>query len=99
MEQVFLSFKDEIPYSTAVVVESFKEKENKIDIYANIWVERKSQKPIVLGKNGSKIKSIREKSESEIYKILKKRISLDLWVKIKPHWRNKKNALKEFGYK
>jgi len=99
MEQVFLSFKDEIPYSTAVIVETFKEVENKIDIYANIWVERKSQKPIVLGKNGSKIKAIREKSESEIYKILKKRISLDLWVKIKPHWRNKKNALKEFGYK
>jgi GTPase len=98
MEQIFLNFKDEIPYSSAVLVESFKEKENKIEIYANIWLERKSQKPILLGKDGAKIKLIRQNSESEIYKILKKRINLDLWVKIKPHWRNKKNALKEFGY-
>ncbi len=98
MEQIFLTFKDEIPYSTAVIVESFKEKENKIEIYANIWLERKSQKPILLGKEGSKIKQIRLNSESEIYKIMKKRIRLDLWIKIKPHWRNKKNALKEFGY-
>jgi GTPase len=99
MEQIFLNYQDEIPYSAAVMVESFKEQENKIDIQANIWLERQSQKPILLGKNGSKIKEIRLKSESEIYKILKKRIKLDLWVKIKPHWRNKKNALKEFGYR
>jgi GTP-binding protein Era len=98
MEQIFLTFKDEIPYSTAVIVESFQEKENRIDIYANIWLERRSQKPILLGKAGARIKQIRLQSESEIYKILKKRIHLDLWVKIKPRWRHKKNALKEFGY-
>lgn len=98
MEQIFLNFRDEIPYSAAVLVERFEEKENRIDIYANIWLERKSQKPILLGKGGSQIKQIRMQSESEIYKILKKRIHLDLWVKIKPRWRHKKNALKEFGY-
>ncbi len=99
LEQIFLNFNEEIPYSSTVVVEQFKEKPNKVEIAANIWLERKSQKPILIGKNGQKIKAIRIASEKEIYKIIGKRIKLDLWIKIKPNWRNKKNALKEFGYR
>jgi GTPase len=97
-EQIFLQYREEIPYSSAVMVEVYHELPNKIEIAANIWVERKSQKIIVIGDKGDKIKQLRLASEKEIYSVLGKRIKLDLWVKIKPHWRNKKNSLKEFGY-
>jgi len=98
-EQIFLNYQQEIPYASTVVVEQFKELPNRIEISANIWLERKSQKPILIGKNGTNIKALRIASEKEIYKILGKRIKLDLWIKIKPNWRKKKNALKEFGYR
>ncbi len=98
-EQIFLAYREEIPYAATVTVESFKELPNKIEIAANIWLERKSQKPILIGSKGQNIKDLRLKSEKEIYKILGKRARLDLWVKIKPGWRKKKNALKEFGYR
>jgi GTP-binding protein Era len=80
------------------VVERYIEHENKDEIDVNIWIERKSQKPIMLGKNGEKIKTIRINSEKEIYKITGKRAKLTLWIKVKPKWRTKINALKEFGY-
>ena len=99
LEQIFLKFKQEIPYSTAVVVEEFKDKGNKVEIRANIWVNSRSQKPILLGKKGSKIKGVRLESQKELYKLTGKRAKLDLWVKVKPGWRKKKNAIKEFGYK
>ena len=98
-EQIFLNFRDEIPYSSTVTVEKYIEFPNKVEIAANIWLERKSQKPILIGNKGQNIKNLRLKSEKEIYKILGKRARLDLWVKIKPGWRKKKNALKEFGYR
>ncbi len=97
-EQIFHNFRDEIPYAASVTVEDYHELENKIDISANIWLERKSQKPILIGKNSEMIKQIRVAAEREIYSILKKRVKLHLWIKIKPNWRKKKNALKEFGY-
>lgn len=97
-EQIFLKYRDEIPYASTVVVERYKDFPNKVDISANIWLERKSQKPILLGKNGEKIKAVRIASEKEIHKILSKRTKVELWIKIKPNWRKKKNALKEFGY-
>ena len=78
-EQIFINFKEEIPYSSTVVVEYYHEYPNKVEIAANIWLERKSQKPIVLGKNGEKIKMIRMNSEREIYKVISKKVKLDLW--------------------
>lgn len=98
-EQIFLHLREEVPYASTVVVENFTETDNKIEIAANIWIERKSQKIIIIGKQGQMIKKIRIASEKEIHKILGKRIKLSLWIKIKPNWRNKKNALKEFGYR
>jgi GTP-binding protein Era len=97
-EQIFLLYQQEVPYSSTVMVEMYNELDNKIEIAANIWIERKSQKPIILGEKGEKIKQLRQISEREIYRFAGKRIRLDLWVKIKPNWRNKKNSLKEFGY-
>ncbi|MCD6177153.1 MAG: GTPase Era [Candidatus Cloacimonetes bacterium] len=98
-EQIFLNFDDEIPYASTVVVEQYHDFPNKVIIAANIWLEKKSQKPIVLGKGGINIKTIRIASEKEIHKIVEKRVKLDLWIKIKPNWRKKQNALKEFGYR
>lgn len=99
LEQIFLNLKEEIPYSTAARVENYQDLQNKVKIYAVIWLERKSQKTIIIGKNGKMIKKIRTAAEKEIHKIVQKRVYLDLWIKIKPNWRKKKNALKEFGYR
>ncbi|MFO7895798.1 MAG: GTPase Era [Candidatus Cloacimonadales bacterium] len=97
-ETIFLNFRDEIPYASTVMVELYQDFPNKAIIAANIWLESKSQKPILLGKNGSMIKKIRLQAEKEIHRAIQKRVKLDLWVKIKPNWRKKPNALKEFGY-
>ena len=98
-EQIFLNFDDEIPYASTVVVEQYHDFPNKLVIAANIWLEKKSQKPIVIGKEGRKIKALRIAAEKEIHKIVEKRVKIDLWIKIKPNWRKKQNALKEFGYR
>ena len=98
-EQIFLNFDDEIPYASTVVVEQYHDFPNKVIIAANIWLEKKSQKPIVIGKDGKNIKAIRLSAEKEIHKIVEKRVKIDLWIKIKPNWRKKQNALKEFGYR
>lgn len=97
-EQIFLQFRDEIPYSSTVTVESYKDMPNVVEIRANVWLERKSQKIIFIGENGSKIKSVRLAAEKEIYKFVGKRVKIELWVKLKANWRKKRNALKEFGY-
>ena len=97
-EQIFHNFRDELPYASTVVVEQYLDYENKVEIAANIWLERKSQKPILLGKNGANIRKLRLASEKEMHALINKRVKLDLWIKIKPNWRKKKNALREFGY-
>lgn len=97
-EKIFHHYQDEIPYSSTVTVESFQETDKKAEIHANIWLERESQKPILIGKGGVSIKKIRLESEKELHQWLEKRVRLHLWVKIKRGWRKKKNALKEFGY-
>jgi GTPase len=97
-EKIFLMFGKEVPYSSTVTIEKFEEFPNKIEISANVWLERKSQKIIFIGKEGTKIKAVTEAAEKDIYNFIRKRIKLRLWVKIKENWRKKKGALKEFGY-
>ncbi|MEA2104356.1 MAG: GTPase Era [Candidatus Cloacimonadota bacterium] len=97
-EKLFLNLQQEVPYASAVTVEIFDEFENKVKIYANIWVESKSQKAIVIGEEGRMIKSIREAAERDIHHFLQKRIILKLWVKVRQKWRKKERVLKEFGY-
>lgn len=97
-EQIFLNLRDEIPYSSTVTVEQFNETANKIHILANVWLERKTQKIIFIGEKGKMIRKITEQSERELYRFLRKRVKLELWVKVKNDWRKKKNAIKEFGY-
>ncbi len=87
---------DEIPYCVAVSINEFKErKENITYIGATIWVERNSQKGIVVGKKGIKLKEIGKSARIEIEKLLHTRVYLELWVKVKENWRKKENLLKE----
>ncbi len=97
-EQVFKNYDAEIPYSTAVTIENYVEQSNKVEIFANIWVERKSQKIILIGTKGSGLAKIRKAAQSQIYRLEGRRVKLNLWVKIKTDWKKKKNALTEFGY-
>ena len=98
-EKIFLGFDEEIPYSSTVVIEKWIEETTRDVIQATIWVEKDSQKQIVIGKSGTKIGSIREKAEHDISQLTGKIAVLNLWVKVKHNWRKKLGALHEFGYK
>ena len=88
-----------MPHSIAVEIDEFKVRDND-DIYirANNFVERESQKGIVIGAKGSLLKKIGEQARKDIESLLGNKVFLDLWVKVKPDWRNKDKALKQFGY-
>jgi GTP-binding protein Era len=97
-EKVFKLFDKEIPYSTEVVVVSFKEEENLVRISAEIIVERDSQKNIIIGKAGSMIKKVGTYARQDIEEFLGKKVFLELFVKVLPDWRKRKNYLQRFGY-
>ena len=101
-EKILLNTSEEVPHSVAVVIESFKQnKKNKdlIEINAVVIVERPSQKKIIIGKNGDKIKKIGKDARLEIASFLGNKVYLELFVKVVPNWRNQKSYLKEYGYK
>lgn len=97
-EEIFNYFKEEIPYSIGVKIEEFQEKENNDYIKAVIWVERDSQKGILIGKNGNALKQIGIFSRKQIETFLEKKVYLELWVKVKKNWRKNKQMLKQLGY-
>ncbi|MBQ3254013.1 MAG: GTPase Era [Acholeplasmatales bacterium] len=100
-EKVLLSTKEEIPHSIAVVVDSMKDCEDNpdyLDIYATIYVERDSQKKIIIGHNGDLIKSVKQKAINDIKRMLNRKIHLDLWVKVKKDWKDRPNDLRVLGY-
>jgi GTP-binding protein Era len=98
-EQVFLKFAEEIPYSTEISVTQFKERENgKWFISADIIVERKNQKMIVVGKSGEKIKLIGEKARVAIEEHLQMPVYLELFVKVRENWRENPAMLRSYGY-
>lgn len=99
-EKVFMSTKDEIPYSTTVDILEFKERENgKTFISAEIYVERDSQKGILIGKGGTMLKEIGAKARTEIEKFLQHPIFLELHVKVQKEWSENAGALARLGYK
>ncbi|MGL4647373.1 MAG: GTPase Era [Mycoplasmoidaceae bacterium] len=100
-EKILLNFKQEIPYSIAVVTESinYNQEQNMTRIYANIIVEKESQKPIVIGKQGSMIKKIGTLARKELLEIFDSKIYLELNVKVKKNWRNNNDFIIDFGYK
>jgi len=97
-EKLLLNYDKEIPYSTEVVVEKFEEKEHSIHIMTVIYVERDSQKGIIIGKGGEKIKRVGIESRQDIEKFFGKKVHLEIFVKVEKDWRNRENKLRQFGY-
>lgn len=100
-EKILNLINEEVPHGVGVEVMSFKERLDKelIDIEANIYCERDSHKGILIGKEGKMLKKIGMLSRQEIENLLGSRVNLQLWVKVKPDWRNSDNMLKTLGYK
>lgn len=97
-EKILLNYEKEVPYSTEVVVEKFEEKEKSIHIMAVIYVERDSQKGILIGKGGAMLKRVGTEARKDIAAFFDKSVYLELFVKVEPNWRNRENKLKAFGY-
>lgn len=97
-EKILLNYDKEVPYSTEVIVEKFDESETAIHIMAVIYVERDSQKGILIGKGGTMLKKVGTEARKDIEKFFDKRVYLELFVKVEPNWRNRENKLRSFGY-
>jgi GTP-binding protein Era len=97
-ERIFSNYQKEIPYSTEVVIQKFKEQEDNVVIEANIFVERNSQKNILIGHNGGGIKLVSMEAREKITAFLDTKVHLYLFVKVLDNWRNRENVLKSFGY-
>lgn len=97
-EKILLNYDKEVPYSTEVIVEKFDEKEGAIHIMAVIYVERDSQKGILIGKGGTKLKRVGIEARKDIETFFGKRVYLEMFVKVEPNWRNRENKLRSFGY-
>jgi GTP-binding protein Era len=98
-EKVFKFFKKEIPYSTCVIINDYKErKKGKDFIQATVYVERKSQKGIIIGKNGETLKRVGMEARDDIERFTGRKVYLELWVRVKDKWRKNKKFLMELGY-
>jgi GTP-binding protein Era len=97
-EKLIRETSQEVPYATTVTIESFKIEKKILEINAIIWVEKDGQKPIVIGKSGARLKKIGTSARVEIEKLLKKKVFLRLWVKVKENWTDSERALQSLGY-
>ena len=97
-EKILTNYDKEVPYSVEVIVEKFDDKEGAIHIMAVIYVERDSQKGIIIGKGGSKLKKVGTEARKDIETLFGKKVYLELFVKVEDNWRNRENKLRSFGY-
>lgn len=97
-EKILLYYKQEIPYAVEVEIESFKEEVKLIRIYALIYVERESQKGILIGNQGKALKKVGRESRLDMETFFQKKVFLELRVKVKKDWRNNERFIKSFGY-
>ncbi len=97
-EKIFTNYKKEIPYSTEVGIEDFHEEESLIRIRATIFVERDSQKGIVIGDKGKMLKKVGTEARADLEKFFGKKVFLETYVKVEQDWRKNKLVLKKFGY-
>ncbi len=97
-EKIFLNYSQEIPYSCEVVIEQFKEGEERYEISAVIYVERETQKGIIIGKGGTALKKVGTQARMDMEDFFQKKIYLNLFVKTDDGWRQSKKELKRFGY-
>ncbi len=100
-EKIMALTREEIPFSVAVEVEDYRKRENQdvLDLRMTIYVEKNSQKGIIIGKEGGLLKEIGTRARQEIEALLGLKIYLDLWVKVKPDWRDKEGFLQQIGYR
>ena len=98
-EKILINTKDEIPHSIAVMIDDYREDDSIDKIYATIYCEHKSQKGILIGKNGSLLKTVGTQARLELEDIVEKKVYLELNVKVEKDWRKKDKTLKTFGYK
>ena len=98
-EKIFLNYQKEIPYSTEVAITEFKEEEDIIRMRAEIFVERKSQRGIIIGKGGESIKQVGIQARKDLEAFFDKQVYLEQFVKVEPDWRKKSSKLNKFGYK
>jgi GTP-binding protein Era len=97
-EKLFRKLARELPYGLSVEVEHFRRERYSIHIHALIWVERQSQKTIVIGKQGAVLREVGQQARVEIEKMLESKVNLKLWVKVKEGWADDERALKSLGY-
>ncbi len=97
-EKILLDYDREVPYSAEVLVEKFEEKERSIHIMAVIYVERDSQKGIIIGHEGARLKKVGIEARKDIESFFGKRVFLEMFVKVEKDWRNRENKLRSFGY-
>jgi len=98
-EKIFLYYEKEIPYCTEVVVEEYKEEDDIVRIRCIIYVERDSQKNIIIGKKGSALRRVGSSARKDIERFIERKVFLDLFVKVDKDWRSKKQRLKYYGYR
>jgi GTP-binding protein Era len=98
-EKVIRHTKQEMPYVTAVLIEQFEEGETLTRIHATIVVERDSQKPIVIGAGGARLKEIGSEARLDLEKLFPPKVYLELYVKVQPHWRNNRAVIAELDYR
>ena len=98
-EKLLGALGDEIPHGTAVVIENFSEKKDLLSIRAEIFCERASHKPIIIGKNGEMLKKIGSRAREDMEKFFGVKVFLDLWVKVKENWRDSTAVIANFGFK
>jgi GTP-binding protein Era len=97
-EKVFLNYEEEIPYSCEVAINAFKDEPDILRISAEIYVERDSQKGIVIGKSGSSLKKVGTEARKDLESFFGKKIFLETHVKVAANWRKERNRLRQFGY-
>ena len=97
-EKILLTYDKEVPYATQVIVEKFDESDTAIHIMAVIYVERDTQKAIIIGRQGRKLKHVGIEARKDIEKFFEKKVYLELYVKVEKDWRNQENKLRAFGY-
>ncbi|HRN47147.1 MAG TPA: GTPase Era, partial [Niabella sp.] len=97
-EKIFELASDEIPYHTAVLIREYKEKETLVKIVADIIVQRETQKMILIGEKGSMVKKIGMEARKDIETFIGQKVFLELFIKVKPKWRDNELQLREYGY-
>jgi len=98
-EKIIQQTRQELPYVTAVLIDKFEERETITGIHATVIVEKESQKPIVIGRRGARLKQIGTEARQELEKLFPPKVFLDLFVKVEPYWRDNRSLVAELDYR